>query len=148
MATLPARIVHRLRRHGPDYSAGLAAALGTTTGAVSGAITSLRRRGLIEIDHIEPPGDGRWRGRGRIYLRATVAGHELELPDDVDAPAPPRTTPAPPPAPPPPRDHPDGDLLGRLDRELALLRAERKYADRDGDETVALLMESNRSVCG
>lgn len=139
-ASLPRRVLAHLLEHGPNFTSGIARQLDARTGAVGGALTSLRRRELVEVDHTEPSGAG---GVPRIYYRAQVAptGHGQVVGEQPAAPAgddqdladvllaaPTRPLPS-----------PDGDPLGE---EVALLRAAHAHADLEA------LITSNRPVTG
>ena len=125
--SLPERILTELQA-GPSYGTQLARTLGAASGAVTQALKSLQRRGLVEVVGTQP-----------------AKGHPRKLYGLVAYP------PIPPTRPqrstshatePPPLQHPDGDLLERMDRELHLLRFERDYAGTD----IAALIASNRGL--
>lgn len=131
--SLPERILRELEASGPSYGGDLAERLGRpgaplSSGAVSQALTSLRRRGYVEIIDTEPAGHGQ---RRIIYAARTSTAAEDQGQGAVDAAA------------------IDARVAAELRRQLQLLELDRRVAHTDRfSRAVAELVASNRPVAG
>ena len=128
--TLPDRVLHHLNDRGPDYTSHIAESLGVRTAAVAGAITSLKKSGLVELHEIAHSGTG---GHPRFYYRAMGL-----RPARARA----RSTTERPPA----CYYADVDYLERLEDEAKLLRLEQRIATGEVDADVLWAVYENHCL--
>lgn len=117
--TLPERILKHLREHGPQNTTHLSETLGARYAAVSGAISALRRRELVDLSHEVPTG-----GHPLVYYHAV--GYEC-YPSDTSTWS---------------TDLGPDRVLERMAHEVAMLR------DEYPDVEIAALVYSNGPIPG